>query len=58
MLLGDRAGAVEVLRPLVPRQRAPVYLLRIFHRFGPVPQTMVDYAPFQELLGWPPPAPN
>ena len=57
MHLGDRAGAVEALRPLFA-QRKPVYLLRNFHRFGGVPQTVVDYAPLRELVGWPPPAPN
>ena len=58
MLLGDSTGAVEALRPLFAQQRKPFYLLRNFHRFGGVPQTMVDYAPLRELVGWPPPAPN
>jgi len=57
MLLGDRAGAVEMIRPMFDRQRTPVYLLQAFHRKG-VPQSMLDYAPFQELVGWPPPLPN
>ena len=59
MLLGDRSGAVDMIRPLFAQQRTPVYfLLQVLHRKGPVPQSMADYPPFRELVGWPPPAPN
>jgi serine/threonine-protein kinase len=58
MLLGDSAGAVKVLRPMFAQQRKPVDLLKNFHRSGQLPQSMADYAPFQELVGWPPPLPN
>jgi len=58
MHLGDRAGAVTLLRPMFAGGGWSVYFLRVIHRFGPVPQSMADYAPFRELVGWPPPAPN
>ena len=59
MHLGDRAGAVELMRPIF-RGRQPRFLqaLMELHRGGQVPQSMADYAPFQELVGWPPPLPN
>ncbi len=58
MHLEDREGAVELLRVNFGPQRRPRELLLRLHRTGPVPQFMADYAPFQELLGWPPPLPN
>ena len=58
MHLGDWAGAVELMRPIFgPRQR-PLSLLVALHQLGQLPQSMADYAPFQELVGWPPPLPN
>ena len=67
MHLGDRAGAVEFLRPIFGPQRRPLQaLMRLhriqalmrLHRTAHVPQSMANYAPFQELVGWPPPLPN
>ena len=57
MHLGDRAGALELLRPIFSPQRRPQQLLFTLHGNG-VPQSMADYQPFQKLVGWPPPAPN
>ena len=58
MHLGDRAGAVELMRPIFRPQRNAVQLHLRPRRMGPLPQSMADYAPFQELVGWPPPLPN
>ena len=58
MHLGDRAGAVELMRERFGQQRKPLQALMTLHRIGLVPESMDDYAPFQELVGWPPPAPN
>ena len=62
MHLGDRSGALEVMRPIFDLQRTPTPLLRRLHRIGPVsqtgPQSLAAYAPFQELVGRPPPLPN
>jgi len=58
MHLGDRAGAVELMRTLYGENRWPEQLLLRLHKNGQVPQSMANYAPFQELVGWPPPAPN
>ena len=56
--LGDRAGAVELLRPALLPQQRPLQLLLRLHGQGPVPQSLADYPPFQKLVGWPPPLPN
>jgi hypothetical protein len=60
MMLGhleDRAGAVEMIRPPFSQQGRLQLLMRL-HRHGPVPQSVANYPPFQELVGWPPPLPN
>ena len=57
--LGDRAGAVELMRPIFGPQRKPLQSLLKLHRFyGQAPQSLADYAPFRELVGWPPPLPD
>ena len=52
--LGDNAGAVELMRSRL----SSLYLSGLLHSVVGVPQSLADYAPFQELVGWPPPAPN
>ena len=58
MHLEDRAGALELLRPIFIPPRRSQQLLSSLHRNGLVPQSMADYEPFQKLVGWPPPLPN
>lgn len=58
MHLGDRAGAVELMRETFGEQRRPLQALLRLHRLGLVPQSRDDFAPFQRLVGWPPLAPN
>ena len=58
MHLGDRASAVEMMRPFFGPQGRPLQLLTRLHRNGQMPQSMADYAPFRELMGWPPPLSN
>ena len=58
MHLGDRAGAVEQLGVNFNEHRKPLQQLIRLHRRWTVSESMADYPPFQQLVGWPPPAPN